>query len=93
MQKNAAGPANLPFKRGNKICVPITFCECINSGRELAEQELQFASDRFKNGVANNIEVVNAQDALSRALDNRTNALAQHAEAKISLAASLVTNA
>lgn len=59
------------------------------SGLELAEKELQFASDRFKNGVANNIEVVKAQDSLSRAHDNSLNALARHAEAKISLARAL----
>jgi len=59
------------------------------SGLELAERELQYASDRFRHGVANNIEVVTAQDALARALDNRINALAQHAEAKIALARAL----
>jgi outer membrane protein TolC len=60
-------------------------------GLELAEKELQFAGDRFKNGVANNIEVIKAQDSLSRALDNKLNALAQHAEAKIALAKALGT--
>lgn len=59
------------------------------SGLELAERELQFASDRFKNGVTNNIEVVNAQDSLSRAHDNNINALAKYAEAKIALARAL----
>lgn len=59
------------------------------SGLELAERELQFASDRFKNGVTNNVEVVNAQDSLSRAHDNNINALAKHAEAKIALARAL----
>jgi len=59
------------------------------SGLELAEKELQYASDRFKNGVVNNIEVVNAQDSLARAHDNNLNALAQHAEAKIALAKAL----
>lgn len=59
------------------------------SGLELAEKELQFASDRFKNGVVNNVEVVKAQDSLARAYDNSLNALAQHAEAKIALARAL----
>jgi len=63
--------------------------EVAGSGLELAERELQYASDRFRNGVANNVEVVTAQDALARALDNRINALAQHAEAKIALARAL----
>ena len=58
-------------------------------GLGLAERELQYASDRFKNGVANNIEVVTAQDALARARDNEVNALAQHADAKIALARAL----
>lgn len=58
-------------------------------GLQLAEQELQYAGDRFKNGIANNIEVVTAQDALARARDNEVNALARHAEAKIALAHAL----
>jgi len=58
-------------------------------GLQLAERELQYASDRFQNGIANNIEVVTAQDALARARDNEVNALAQHAEAKIALARAL----
>ena len=58
-------------------------------GLELAEKELQYASDRFKNGVVNNIEVITAQDALARALDNNLSALAQHLEAKIALAKAL----
>jgi outer membrane protein TolC len=58
-------------------------------GLELAEKEIHFASDRFKNGVVNNIEVVKAQDSLSRALDNKLSALAQHTEAKIALAKAL----
>ncbi|GFO62755.1 TolC family protein [Geomonas paludis] len=58
-------------------------------GAQLAERELQYAGDRFRNGIANNIEVVTAQDALARARDNELNALAQHAEAKITLARAL----
>jgi len=59
------------------------------SGLELAEKELHYARDRFKNGVVNNIEVVKAQDSLARTHDNNLNALAQHAEAKIALAKAL----
>lgn len=59
------------------------------SGLELAEKELQYARDRFTNGVVNNIEVVKAQDSLARAHDNHLNAMAQHAEAKIALAKAL----
>ena len=59
------------------------------SGLELAEKELLYASDRFKNGVTNNIEVIQAQDSLVRAHDNNLKALAQYAEAKIALAKAL----
>jgi outer membrane protein TolC len=59
------------------------------SGQELAERELKYAEDRFGNGVANNVEVIIAQDSLARARDNRLNALALHAEAKIALARAL----
>lgn len=59
------------------------------SGLGLAEKELQYAGDRFKNGVVNNIEVVKAQDSLARAHDNSLNAMAQHAQAKIALAKAL----
>jgi outer membrane protein TolC len=59
------------------------------SGVDLSERELQFARDRFKNGVSNNIEVVTAQDSMARALDNHTNALAMHAVAKMALAEAL----
>ena len=59
------------------------------SGVGLAEKELLYASDRFKNGAANNIEVVQAQDSLARAYDNNLKALAQYAEAKIALAKAL----
>lgn len=59
------------------------------SGLDLAEKELQYASDRFKNGVVNNIEVVKAQDSVARAHDNNLSAMAQHAQAKITLARAL----
>lgn len=58
-------------------------------GLELAKKELQYARDRFRNGVVNNIEVVKAQDSLARADDNHLNAMAQHAQAKIALARAL----
>ncbi len=40
-------------------------------GRELAGKELELARERFQSGVANNIEIVSAQDALARALERR----------------------
>jgi hypothetical protein len=41
------------------------------SGRATGEEEVDQARDRFKAGVANNIEVIRAQDALARANDNQ----------------------
>ena len=58
-------------------------------GLELAERELTMASDRFQNGITNNIEVVNAQDSLARAQQNSIVALTRHADAKIALARAL----
>ena len=46
-----------------------------NLGVKLAQEEVSQARDRFQAGVANNIEVVSAQDALARANDNQIVAL------------------
>ncbi len=59
------------------------------AGLQLAQRELQLARDRFHDGVTNNIEVVNAQDALARAQQNSITALTRHADAKIALARAL----
>jgi outer membrane protein TolC len=59
------------------------------AGLGLAERELALASDRFQNGITNNIEVVNAQDAFARAQQNSIVALTRHADAKMSLARAL----
>ncbi len=56
---------------------------------DLAEQELTLARDRFKDGLTNNIEVVNAQDSLARAQQNSIIALTRHADAKAALARAL----
>ncbi len=56
---------------------------------DLATRELDLARDRFRNGVADNIEVVNAQDALSRAQDDRLGALARHADARMAMVRAL----
>jgi outer membrane protein TolC len=42
---------------------------------ELARDEVELSSSRFMGGVADNTEVVNAQDRLARAEDNRVRAL------------------
>ena len=51
-------------------------------GVELAKQEVDQARDRFKAGVANNIEVITAQDSLSRANDNQIAALYRFNQAR-----------
>jgi outer membrane protein len=60
--------------------------EVANLGIQLAQEEVTQARDRFAAGVANNIEVVQAQDALSRASDNQIAALYQFNQARADLA-------
>jgi outer membrane protein TolC len=55
-------------------------------GRELAQQELDLARDRFQAGVTSNIEVTTAQDSLARAQENYIVAVSRHVDAKLSLA-------
>ena len=55
----------------------------------LAERELEMARDRFKAGVADNLEVVNAQTALANARDAQVTALARYNAARLNLAAAL----
>ena len=59
------------------------------AGLDLAEKELDLAQLRFGEGVTNNIEVITAQDALSRAQQNSIVAITHHADARISLARAL----
>jgi outer membrane protein TolC len=56
-----------------------------NLGVNLAQEEVSQARDRFQAGVANNIEVVSAQDALARANDNQINALYGYNQARADL--------
>jgi outer membrane protein TolC len=56
------------------------------SNVNLAEQTLQQARDRFAAGVTDNIEVVQAQDALANARETYISSLYQHNLAKVSLA-------
>ena len=53
---------------------------------QLAQDELEQASDRFKAGVASSIEVDNAQNSLAAARDVRIDALADEAQARFDLA-------
>jgi outer membrane protein len=57
-----------------------------NLGIQLAHEEVTQARDRFQAGVANNIEVITAQDELSRANDNQIGALYRYNQARADLA-------
>jgi outer membrane protein TolC len=59
------------------------------AGLDLAQKEVELAQLRFSQGVTNNIEVISAQDALSRAQQNQIVALTHHADAQIALARAL----
>jgi outer membrane protein len=58
-------------------------------GVVLAKQEVDQARDRFSAGVANNIEVITAQDSLSRANDNQIAALYRFNQARADYARSV----
>jgi outer membrane protein TolC len=60
--------------------------EVANLGVRLAREEVDQARDRFQAGVANNIEVISAQDALARANDNQILALYRYNQARADLA-------
>jgi outer membrane protein len=53
-----------------------------NLGVQLAKEEVDQARDRFNAGVANNIEVIQAQNALARANDNQIIALYRFNQAR-----------
>ena len=57
-----------------------------NLGIQLSKEEVDQARDRFKAGVANNIEVIQAQDSLARANDNQIAALYRFNQARADLA-------
>ncbi len=60
-----------------------------NLGVQLSKEEVDQARDRFKAGVANNIEVIQAQDSLARANDNQIAALFRFNQARADLARSM----
>jgi outer membrane protein TolC len=60
--------------------------EVANLGVKLATEEVAQARDRFQAGVANNIEVIQAQDALARSNDNQIVALYRYNQARADLA-------
>lgn len=61
------------------------------SGLVLAETELRHAQNRYKAGVANSIEVTDAQTRLARARENRISALFNHNLARIDMTAAMGT--
>lgn len=63
--------------------------EVANLGVQLAKEEVDQARDRFKAGVANNIEVIQAQDALARANDNQIAALYRFNQSRADYARSI----
>jgi outer membrane protein len=63
--------------------------EVANLGIQLSKEEVDQARDRFKAGVANNIEVIQAQDALARANDNQIAALYRFNQARADFAKSI----
>jgi len=60
--------------------------EAANLGVRLAKEEVVQAQDRFRAGVANNIEVITGQDELARANDNQIAALYRYNQARADLA-------
>jgi outer membrane protein TolC len=60
-----------------------------NLGLQLARQEVEQARDRFQAGVTNNVEVIQAQDTLSRASDNQIAALYRYNQSRADLAHSV----
>lgn len=56
---------------------------------ELAQRELQMARDRFRAGVADNLEVIGAQTALADTRASQVIALTQYNAARLNLAAAL----
>ena len=55
----------------------------------LAQRELEMARDRFRAGVADNLEVTTAQTALAEARAAQVTALAQYNATRLNLAAAL----
>jgi outer membrane protein len=60
--------------------------DAANLGVSLAREAVAQAQDRFRAGVANNIEVISAQDQLARANDNQIAALYRYNQSRADLA-------
>jgi len=60
--------------------------EVSQSAIKLANEQVQQSQDRFRAGVTNNVEVVQAQEALATASENYISSLQAHSAAKLALA-------
>jgi outer membrane protein TolC len=56
------------------------------SASKLAEEQVRQSQDRFAAGVTNNVEVIQAQEALATASENYISSLQAHSTAKLALA-------
>jgi outer membrane protein TolC len=63
-----------------------TEVDTANLGVTLSKENVSQAQDRFRAGVANNIEVITAQDELARANDNQIKALYRYNQSRADLA-------
>jgi outer membrane protein len=63
--------------------------EAAQQAQTLAERELELAQDRFRNGVGDNVQVVNAQTALENARQGVVEGLALFNVARLNLAAAM----
>jgi outer membrane protein TolC len=52
---------------------------------DLAQRELALSEDRFRNGVADNIEVTSAQTSLENARQQVVSSLAQYNQARLGI--------
>jgi len=59
---------------------------------DLAQKELALATDRFRNGLTDNIEVITAQNSVAEAQQDRIEALARHTDARMALARAMGAN-
>jgi outer membrane protein TolC len=63
--------------------------EVAQSAVKLADQQVTQSEDRFRAGVTNNVEVVQAQEALATASENYISSLQAHIAAKLALAGAM----
>jgi outer membrane protein len=67
----------------------ITETQTADQAVSLAQKELKMAKDRFAAGIGDNIQLLSAQTALDRALDDQLEAVARYDVARVNLATAL----